>query len=134
MLAMKPEKRKPIARKKEPQLSLPEAEALYVALAVERERYKGVPNDSRTADMEIRESAFNRIWVRVFSMKFPPAVARSFEEELLTESEWKMVVIAAQLELDRLSKLPMALWTPGHRALDQARAKVMKFLFPIALF
>lgn len=130
MIVTKKEKRKPIPWDREPLLSQPEAEALYVALAVERERYHGVPLENRSPDMEIRESAFTRLWVRIFSMKYPPAPASGRKEELLTESEWKMVVVAARLELDRLSKLPMALWTPGHRALDQAQVKIMKFLFP----
>ena len=131
MLATKKESRKPISRSKEPKLTLDEAEALYVALVVERDRYKGVPTDSRTTDMEIRESALNRLWVRVFSMKCPRRKDGDGGEDLLTELEWKMVIIPARLELDRLSKLPRALWTPGHLALEQGQAKVMKVLFPI---
>lgn len=127
----KREPRKPISKSKEPNLSIGEAEALYVALTMERERYKGVPSDNRTPDMETRESALNRLWVRIFTMKFQPPRKSSGDEQLLTELEWKMVVIAARLEMDRLSELPRVLWTPGHLDLERGQMKVTKVLFPI---
>jgi len=123
-MAVRTEKRVVVDKDLEPKLTLEESKELHAALWIESGRYKNVPSDYWTPDMEALESAKNRMWLRIFSPEDPPT---RMEEDAsrLTKFEWQMILRAAEFELQRLHVIRKECWTEGNHALLRAYKKIL---------
>lgn len=127
----KPEIREVVPKSHEPKITLGEAHELRIAIGVERDHYRGIPSDDWTVDMHVRECAYNRLWLRVFTKKHPSNEKmnkRTEDEECLTRFEWQTAASAAEIELRRLGHVRKECWLPGHLALKAAYEKILEFL------
>lgn len=109
----------------ESMLGLDEARALQTACRFEMMRYKDIPHKQQTDDVKALDKALGKLWDLVHVLTHPEDV-KDFEESdyTLLDCEMRVVVVAAELELERYGPVPGCRRTPGITALRTGHDKL----------
>ena len=108
-----------------PDLTLKEACALIIAARFEWRRYKDLVRSDWSDDQETLDKAFWKLTSLIWVLSHPEDVEGSKEETYtLTDREMRMVVVAAELELEHHAPVPACRRTPDMLALRSGHDKL----------
>jgi hypothetical protein len=101
-----------------------EARSIFIALSLEKDRYKGYEYQMRTYDMKALYEAWNKFWYRVQAIIHPEKPCDP-DNEAFTILELKMMYLTAAVELGRYRDVPRHRWTSDLLGLSAIHDKIV---------